>query len=277
MTYRCSNDFFGMRISHHFALTHHYSVTNQQFKMRWILIIICLSMTQSIYGQTINIQSISNNEGKVIMNFDLEDSDPDRRYTLRLYSSIDNYVQPLASVSGNIGVNQRVGGSKQVIWDAREELDPDFSDFVSLEIKAFIYIPFIEMEDLSEYGVFKRGKVYTLSWTGGRRDNILNFELLKDKKKTGVLFKNISNSGSWDMTLPKNTKPGNDYSFRIADHANSDEEVFSSTFSVKAKVPLVAKIAGGLIIGAVSVFIINENQKNKESEDIPLPGDPSRN
>ena len=67
-----------------------------------VLILICL-LTHVALGQDINIQSITNQQGKVAINFTIEDSNPDRRYTLRLYSSMDNYVQPLAEVIGNIG------------------------------------------------------------------------------------------------------------------------------------------------------------------------------
>ncbi|MFZ1809382.1 MAG: Ser-Thr-rich GPI-anchored membrane family protein, partial [Cyclobacteriaceae bacterium] len=195
-------------------------------------------MATTIAAQDINIQSVSIDQGKVTMKFTLEDPNPDRRYTLRLYSSMDNYVQPLQNVSGNIGVDQLVGGNKQIVWDASKELKPGFNDYISFELRAFIYVPFIEMEDLSQYGVFKRGKAYTLKWSGGRGDNILSFELFRGDKKTGTLFKDVANTGSWSMTLPNNTKPGRDYYFKITDQNNNDEQVNTGLFTVKARVPL---------------------------------------
>jgi len=227
-------------------------------------------------AQDISIQSIANQQGKVVINFTLEDENPDRHYTLRLYSSIDNYVQPLAEVAGNVGIDQRVGGNKQIIWDAAKELSPEFNDYISFEVRAFIYIPFIEMEDLSQYGAFKRGKNYTIKWTGGRPDNVLNFELYKGDKKIGMPFRDVANTGSYDkMMLPKGTKPGSEYRFRIADRSNSDDEMFTGYFKVKAQIPLLAKIVGGLIVGGVGYWVYDEFS-NSGSEPIPDPGSPNR-
>lgn len=249
----------------------------QESWLVFLTTVFLVAVFASANSQSITIQSIAVGEGKVMLNFSLEDSDPSRRYTLRLYSSIDNYVQPLEKVSGNIGVDQRVGGGKQIIWDARAEQDSSFNDYVAFEIRAFIYIPFIEMGNLSDFETFKRGKSYTLSWSGGRGDNVLNFELLKAGKKTGIVFNGIANIGTYEMTLPKNTKPGRDYSFRIADQHNNDEVVFTNPFKVKAQIPLIAKVAGGAVLAAAGIIIYNIIEKNNsDPQEIPNPADPSR-
>ena len=242
-----------------------------KFLFLLLFIFFITSTSTSIFGQSISMKSIAILEGKVVLKFTLEDSNPERRYTLRLYSSLDNYVQPLQHVSGSIGVDQRVGGNKEIIWDATKELKSGFNDYISFELRAFIYIPFIDIGDLSQYGAFKRGKAYTLKWSGGRGDNVLNFELYKGEQKTGTLFKDIANTGSWPMTLPKSTKPGRDYYFKITDQNNSDEEVFTDPFVVKAQIPLIAKIAGGAGIAATGVILYNL-LKLKE---IPPPNSPN--
>lgn len=240
-----------------------------------VLTCVVIFLSFEANSQDISLQSIASAPGKIILNFSLDDPNPDRRYTLRLYSSLDNYVQPLQEVSGNIGIDQRVGGNKQIIWEASKELETTFDDYISFEVRAFIYIPFIEMEDLSKYGGFKRGKPYTIKWTGGRPDNVLNFELYKANKKIGMPFRDVANTGSYDkMRLPKGIRPGDDYYFLIADQNNSDQQVKTGTFKVKAQIPLLLKIAVGLVVGSGAGYLASYLGNTNASNEIELPEGP---
>ena len=66
-----------------------------------------------------------------------------------------------------------------IIWMAREELGNDFDGRITLEVKGGLYVPFITIEGFGEGTVFKRGKPRDITWTGGRGDNVLKFELYK--------------------------------------------------------------------------------------------------
>ena len=78
-----------------------------------------------------------------------------------------------------MGIDIKVGDNKKIIWRAKEELGADFDGRLSLELKGSLYVPFISIEGLEEGAVFKRGKPNDVTWSGGRGDNVLNFELYK--------------------------------------------------------------------------------------------------
>ncbi len=210
--------------------------------------------------------------GDVIISYNLLDEQQDRKYSLYLYASTDNYIQPLEKVTGAIGVDLTVGEKKQIIWHAKEELGSDFKGGVALELKGSIYIPFIAMDGFDDYKVFKRGKAYDITWTGGRGDNILNFELYRGDEKVKV-FEERPNVGNTTMVIPKDVKPGT-YRFKISDSRNRDEVVFTSDFIVKRKIPLVATIGVGVAVVA-AVAILAPMVTNKEEDKMGDPPKPS--
>ena len=70
-----------------------------------------------------NAQKVSNvkateNAGKITINYDLEGLIEGEKYKVEIYSSADNYTQPLKYVSGDVGVNVVSGVNKKVLWDA---------------------------------------------------------------------------------------------------------------------------------------------------------------
>ncbi|CAD5279382.1 conserved hypothetical protein [Imperialibacter sp. EC-SDR9] len=193
-------------------------------------------------------------DGKVVLRYNLNDDRLDRKYSLYLYASSDNYIQPLAHVSGDIGVDIAVGGNKTITWNAKEELGDTFAGDVSLELKGNIYVPFIALDNFDDYKVLKRGKPYEVTWTGGRGDNVLLFELYEEDNKIKV-FEERPNVGNTTIIIPKDVKSGS-YRFKISDSRNRDEVVFTKDFRVKAKVPMVVKAGLGLaLLGGVGYIV----------------------
>ncbi|RLD19491.1 MAG: hypothetical protein DRI71_11690, partial [Bacteroidetes bacterium] len=173
----------------------------------WLgLLVLIFSLIQTSFAQQVSIKSLElQPNGDVNIYYDLEDEKEDRKYALYLYASLDNYIQPLGNVEGAIGVDLNLGRDKKIVWHAKDELGEDYKGNVALELKGNVYVPFIALDDL--YEVFKRGKPYDISWTGGRGDNILNFELYQENKKVES-FEEKPNVGKASITIPKNVKPG---------------------------------------------------------------------
>jgi hypothetical protein len=217
------------------------------------ILLLCPSFL--IHAQDVVIRQVELKDGNVVLHYDLVDENQDRKYTLRLYSSKDNFVQPLTLVTGDIGIGVPVGGNKQVTWNAREELDSAFSGNISLELKGQVYIPFITLSGFEDYGTFKRGKAYDLTWSGGRGDNVLNFDLYHGDEKVWTQ-PNVANSGNLTLVIPTDVKPGRKYIFRISDAKNPDEVIYTVEFNVKRKVPQVVRIATmAAIVGGAAILI----------------------
>lgn len=229
-----------------------------------------------ILAQEVQINRIELVEGDVIISYELRDENLDHRYSLHLYSSQDNYIQPLEFVEGDIGIGIAVGGNKKVTWHASEELGSDFRGDISLELQGNLYIPFISLESFEAYGTLKRGKPYNFTWTGGRGDNVLKFELYKGDTRV-YTFEQRPNVGNTALVIPTDVKPGSGYRFRVSDVRNRDEIVYSGTFGIKRKIPLLLKLGVAFGAGAVVGIVAANSGGGEPGENlIPQPPEPSR-
>jgi hypothetical protein len=238
---------------------------------RKLYLTCCLFCTAyTLYAQQFVIKRVELLEGRVILHYDLADSIKARSYTINAYSSLDNFVTPLQKVTGDIGVEVKPGFNKKVVWDAPAELGTMFSGKVSVEIRGRLFIPFIKLDRFEDYKTFKRGKPYTIAWTGGRSSTIMNWDLYKGDEKI-TTFPNIANSGHVDLTIPASVKPGL-YTLKISDTKNKDEEVNTTVFRVKRKVPLLLKVIPVLGIGAAVASMSGGGES--DSKEIVLPPNP---
>jgi hypothetical protein len=240
-----------------------------------ILMLCALSMiaNSQIHAQEVNIKQLEfNDDGDVVIHYDLQDEKIDRKFSLRLYASVDNYIQPLTNVSGDVGIDLAVGDNKKITWNVTEELGAEFKGKVALELKGSVYVPFVALDGFDDYKVLKRGKPFDVTWTGGRGDNILIFELYKGDNKVKV-FEERPNVGNTSILIPTDVKPGK-YKFKISDSRNRDEVVFTSDFQLKRKVPLVMKLGLGLVVGAaLGVLTAGADSAGEEAKlgNPPLP------
>lgn len=226
-------------------------------------------------SQEIQITNIQLKDNQVIVNYNLIDERIDHSYSIHLYTSKDNFIQPVEMVKGDVGVDIPVGANKKIIWKAKEELGNDFSGGLKLEVKGQVYVPFIEMEGIVENMVLKRGKSNDLIWAGGRGDNILNVELYNEERII-TSFGELPNTGKTSLTIPTNVKPGTKYRYKISDKRNRDEVVFSPYFGVARKVPLGIKLGSGITLSVAGFFIIKSLIPVKEADIVEAPPAPNR-
>lgn len=237
----------------------------------YLLFVIPICWT---YSQNLDIKSVSMKGNDIIINYDLLDDDLTHKYTLRLYSSQDNFVQPLANVEGDVGIDQSVGGNKQIIWHAKDELGDDFKGDVSLELKGKLYIPFVTLNNFEDITSMKRSRPYNVTWAAGRGSNVLTFDLFNGKNEIVHTYTNIANVGEYQLEIPKDVKPRKNYRFRITDQRNKEDVVFTPYFTIRRKVPLAAKV--GLVgLAGSGLFLLSGSQSpDAGGSEIPLLPDP---
>jgi len=226
---------------------------------------LCATIATSIQAQNLEVKRIERNGDNLILYYNLTDTVIDRSYTVNLYSSRDNFLNPLAAISGDKGMEVTPGISKKLVWNAKQDLGAEFSDKISIELRARIYIPFIRFDAIEK---IKRGKPTEVTWRGGTPQNILNFELYRNGKKVDVI-PNIANVSHTQLTLPVSVKPGKGYIFRIVDSKNKDQVVETPSFRVKRKVPLGVKLLPVLALGGALYIFGSSSTSNKE-----IPGPP---
>lgn len=222
------------------------------------------------YAQEIQIMNVQMKGENIEVMYNLLDERIDRSYTVNLYISKDNFIQPMEQVSGDVGVDIPVGNNKKLIWHAKNELGADFEGDISLELKGNYYVPFITIDGITEGREFERGKEHDVIWSGGRGDNILNFELYRGEDLI-VSFEERPNNGNTSIQIPVKVKPGDNYRFRISDKRNRDDVVYTDYFIIKRKIPLSLQLVSTAVIGVGAGFLIQFLIPEPPISDPPLP------
>jgi hypothetical protein len=217
----------------------------------FLLALGCISFL-TVSAQTVTIKKVELAGEKIIVYYDLDDSNPNNEYKLDLYSSADNFVAPLTKVKGDIGLEIKPGIGRKVEWSIREELG-GYKGKISLEIRGKVYIPFVKLQNFDTERSYKRGKSYAINWKPGNT-NPINIELYKGGQRIDGAM-GVPNNGGHTFYFPSHAKKGNDYRLKITDTKNSDDVLYSADFQVKPKVPLAVKVLPVLAIGAAVVVL----------------------
>jgi hypothetical protein len=222
-------------------------------------------------AQTVTIKKVELVMDKVIVTYDLEDSNPNNEYLLNLYTSKDNFATPLKNVTGDIGADIKPGAGKRVEWMIMQEYG-NYKGKLALEVRGKVYTPVARLQNFDTKKGYKRGTSHNLGWKPGN-SNPINIELFKGGQRISGDM-NLPNNGSHPFFFPKESKPGDDYRLRITDPKNPDEVVYSPYFKVTPKVPMYLKVAPAVVaIVAVIIFWPEKTTKDPDIETPALPGD----
>lgn len=244
-------------------------ISNKQIK-RATLIIFLIACVLSGLAQDFRIKKLEQVGNNINLYYDLMDSvDNSRRtYSIALYASRDSYTSPLTKVTGDVGQIVKPGGNRKITWNAKEELGGDFQGKISLEVRGKEFIPFLKLDGFNSKKAWKRGVKQDVTWSGGRANSLINFELYKNGKFVSAPHTSIATSlGKYSILIPKNTNPGGGYTFKIADSKNKEEYIFTEEFLIHRKIPMAAKALAFVGVGAAVYFLIDTNN------DIPDPID----
>ncbi len=246
--------------------------------MRKKLTVVLLLAVTAAYGQKASIKRVELAGEKIVVHYDLEDSNPANEYQISLYSSQSNFATALTKVGGDVGMEVKPGANKKIEWSIREELGP-YKGKLSLEIRGKMFVPIAKINNVSEGDKFKRGKTHTLTWKPGN-SNQITIELMKGDQPIQTQ-NNQSNSGTYSFLIAPHTPVGKDYSIRITDTKDNENVVRSQHFTVTRKVPLLLKVLPILALGgAVSVLAgggggtSDSGTGNNGGTAIELPGFP---
>lgn len=233
------------------------------------VVLLCVAPF-AIHAQILDVKRIELKGDQIQIDYSLQDTVQGRSFIVNLYSSRDNYINPLSRLQGDHGMEVKTGNDKTVIWSAKQELGDKFHGVVSLEVRARVYIPFIRFDN---FNTIKRGKPKEVTWRGGTRQNILNFELYNKKGEKVHVIPNISNSGHTSLFIPTDVRPGKDYKFRIVDGKNKDQVVNSEPFTIKRKIPLLLLAIPVAAVGGAVMFT-GGGEPSAGNGEIPDPVDP---
>lgn len=226
--------------------------------------------TQAV-AQSVTIKKIELAGEKVIVHYDLDDSNPNNEYQLNLFASKDKFSAPLTKVKGDVGDAVKPGVDRKVEWNLMQEYG-SYKGKLSLELRGRVFVPFVKLKEFDTKKAYKRGKNYDVAWRPGNT-NPIHIELYKGSQRvSGEL--NHPNNGAFSMSISSKVKPGKDYRLKITDSKRNDEIVYSDYFTVIPKIPLIAKLIPALaLVGGVAVLAGSGGSSTKDAgpQAIPYP------
>jgi len=222
--------------------------------MRLPLTCLALAISFGLRAQTVTIKQVQLVGEKVVVTYDLDDSNPNNEYLLNLYASKDNFATPLTNVSGDVGMDIKPGAGKKIEWSIMKEYG-GYKGKLSLEVRGKVYVPFVRLQGFDTKQKYKVGKSYDVKWKPGSSNPVI-IELYKGGQRISGDV-NQPNNGSYTLFIPSHAKKGSDYHLKITDSKNSDEVINTANFSVAPKMPGAVKfgIPAAIVAGGVIYFI----------------------
>jgi hypothetical protein len=219
------------------------------------LSLICLLANPCTAQQVSNVRATADSAFVTIL-YDLQGDLEGQLFSVELYGSHNEYTSPLLYVTGDVGSNVKAGKDKKMVWQTREL--NIFEGQITFDVRAeLVFSPFVVKSPGKASG-YKRGRTYKIEWAGGMPADKVNLELYRNNEKVS----NISsspNKGNQQWRVPDKTKPGGNYQLRVSSEANPENVSLSRTFSIRRRVPLVAKVLPFVLIGAGAYIILNQD------------------
>jgi len=240
-------------------------------------LILCFFFAVSMKGftQSLDIDFVEFTGRNVVVHYNLDDgANSNRQFLVQLYSSQDNFAVPLTRVTGDFGSEVSAGIDKKIIWDITSELG-NFRGNVSLELRGRVYVPFVKIKDIDEGQVFKRGKNYPVNWTSGNLSGQVNIELFNAEGERIWGENNVANVGKFDWYIQGSVKKGHNYKLKFTNAKDRNDVVYSHTFTIRPKIPLLFKIVGVAIVLGAGEIALNGSKSTSNGESQNLPSPPS--
>ncbi len=239
--------------------------------MRILTLFVLLLVGGSLAAQKIENVKATINGDDIIITYDLTGKEG-QEFKINLYASNSNFSKPIIKASGDIGSKITPGKDKRVVWNAKNEL-PEYKGDLVIEVRGEAGVIASSVRPLSFLsptgGNVKRGKILSISWTGGTPTENVDLSLMKD----GAVSEKIadqSNNGVHSWQVPKGTKPGT-YQLKLT--GTSSGFAMSPNFKVKPKTPFIVKILPFLAVGGVAAVLLSGG--SKKADDLPVPPEPN--
>lgn len=227
---------------------------------------VLVLLTTALFAQKVTIKRVELAGEKIIVHYDLEDSNPNNEYQIALYSSQSNFATALTKVKGDVGNEVKPGSDRKIEWSVREELGP-YKGRLSLEVRGKQFVTVAKFTNITAATKMKRGKNHTILWKPGS-SNPVNIEFLNGGQLINAQL-NQPNNGSYTLYIQKKQSKGKDYIIRITDTRNTSDVVTSQPFMVIPKVPLLLKALPILALGGAAAVLAGGGAPADNS--IPLP------
>lgn len=236
-----------------------------------ILILCFVFLCFQTKAQRVDNVKASINGDIIIVSFDLI-AETDETFNVNLYSSKDNFQQPLTLVTGDVGVNIKAGKGKRIEWLAKNEL-VDYKGTLIFEVRAFLPEPAFDPLEFVNFDLkeIKSGKSYRLQWKGGKENEKIDLMLFEDGNEK-YKISTVNNDGRYLWKIPKGNKSST-YQIQLKGETGI---VASNSFQIKKGFPGLLVGGGALLVGGITAaIIILDPFGGDDGNDLPIAPDPN--
>lgn len=199
-----------------------------------VVLILVIGVCVEGFSQQASIQRMEVSGKNLNIYYDLTGDDVNNSYVIKLLSSRDNFATPLKTTSGNVNMPEYNGVGKKIVLNLIETFGSDFEEDVSFQIQSTLYVSDVTFNDITSN--VRRGKTYSMQWTGNLADHPVKVELMKN----GVVALDLpalTPSGDYALKLPSNQQLGGPYRIRVSDEQNPGRELFTREFTIRHRIP----------------------------------------
>jgi hypothetical protein len=230
--------------------------------VKWLAVFLFSLVNIIAVGQTVENIRTRKDEGKIIIVYDLVDFESGDRAFVKVYSSLDNFENPLTNASGDIGY-VAPGPNKRIDWVVPNEVIYNFES-ISYQFKSEVVIGW-KILTPSGNGV-KRGTVNNITWKGGKAEDNIKIKLVTPLQ-VSIDLEQQKNTGTYEWSTSKNLAVGKGYTLQIT--GSDNVPLVEKRFAVKRRItPL---IYGVPVVGVLVLLISGGGGGSEGLPDAPLP------
>ena len=224
-------------------------------KSPFLLVLICFLCLQISGQQVANINANLLDESIVRVAYDLNGEVPGQLFTVRIFSSADQFGLPLEYVDGYVGEQVEAGINKFIDWDISKELVA-FQGELTFEVRAELTFTPISLAFPAKNNI-ARGKQHLITWRGTNTSEHVDIQLYRDGSKINTIANTI-NDGQYEWAVPYSAKPGKGYSVKINSTSSSQTDT-GTEFAIHRKIPLLVKLIPFAILTPIVINLTEED------------------
>ncbi len=219
-------------------------------------------------GSLLSIIRAEQSGSRINIYYDLVDTDVSNEYSINIYSSFDDFKQPLKTLSGAGGAKVTTGRNRVITWDM-SEYGSSFGEnleALSFEVRAGGFKPYLTLNQ--KFGKMQRHEPYILMWSVSQGEKLTTIELVHNLE---TVWSDVARGESYLFYVPEPAKGGT-YFLRFKSRDDPTHPVLSNEFSIKGKLPLYVKM---IPVAAVGVgYLVLQLTKEKPAPRLPDPALP---
>jgi hypothetical protein len=124
---------------------------------------------------------------------------------------------------------------------------------------------------IQEVGSLKRGKAYSIRWSGGSKDQKIDIGLQNRDGEDIQRWEGLENDGEHTLKFRAGIKPGKNYVLNITVAGSELEIISSSDIRIRRRIPLALTASVLVMVPVVAIIISSANGSHSEIPDVPVP------